>query len=85
MSVLCLAGCIQDSPPSSRERAVSVLLEMLRDEGPEMRRTAAECLGKIGDPRATDSILPLMHDPAAVVREASVLASSQVPDCWSPS
>jgi len=74
VSVLCLAGCIQDSPPSSRERAVSVLLEMLRDEGPEMRRTAAECLGKIGDPRATDSILPLMHDPAAVVREASVLA-----------
>jgi HEAT repeat protein len=39
-----------------------------------MRRTAAECLGKIGDPRATDSILPLIHDPAAVVREAAVLA-----------
>ena len=43
-----------------------------------MRRTAAECLGKIGDPRATDSILPLIHDPAAVVREASVLAMGRL-------
>lgn len=72
--VLCLAGCIQDSPPSSSDRAVSLLLELLHDERPEMRRTAAESLGKIGDPRAMDSILPLIQDPAAVVREASVLA-----------
>lgn len=78
LSVLCLAGCVQDSPPSSRERTVSLLLELLRDEGPEMRRTAAESLGKIGDPRAVDSLLPLMHDPAAIVREASVLAMGRV-------
>ena len=74
LSVLCLAGCVQDSPPSSQERTVSLLLELLRDETPEMRRTAAESLGKIGDPRAVDSILPLKHDPAAMVREASVVA-----------
>ena len=43
-----------------------------------MRRTAAESLGKIGDPRAVDSLLPLMHDPAAIVREASVLAMGRV-------
>ena len=78
LSILCLAGCVQDSPPSSKERAVSLLLELLHDEGPEMRRTAAESLGKIGDPRATDSILPLAHDPAAVVREASVLAMGRL-------
>ena len=78
LSVLCLAGCVQDSPPSSKERAVSLLLELLRDEGPEIRRTAAESLGKIGDPRAIDSILPLIHDPAAVVREASVLAMGRM-------
>ncbi|TKB60580.1 MAG: HEAT repeat domain-containing protein [Nitrospira sp.] len=74
LSVLCLAGCVQDSPPSSKERTVSLLLELLRDETPEMRRTAAESLGKIGDPRVVDSILPLKHDPAAMVREASVVA-----------
>ena len=78
LSVLCLAGCVQDSPSSSSERTVSLLLELLHDEGPEMRRTAAESLGKIGDPRAADSILPLIHDPAAIVREASVLAMGRV-------
>ena len=78
VSVCCLAGCVQDSPSSSREHTVSLLLELLRDEAPEMRRTAAESLGKIGDPRATDSILPLVHDPAAMVREASVLAMGRL-------
>ena len=72
--VLCLAGCVQDSPLSARERTVSLLLELLCDESPEVRRTAAESLGKIGDPRTVDSVLPLMHDPEAMVREASVLA-----------
>ena len=78
LSVLCLAACVQDSPPSLRERTVSLLLELLRDERPEMRRTAAESLGKIGDPRAADSILPLLHDPASVVREASVMAMGRL-------
>ncbi len=78
LAVLCFAGCVQDSPPSSRERTVSLLLELLRDEMPEMRRTAAESLGKIGDPRTADSILPLKHDPAAIVREASVLAMGRL-------
>ena len=54
--VLCLAGCIQDSPPSSSDRAVSLLLELLHDERPEMRRTAAESLGKIGDPSVVPEI-----------------------------
>jgi HEAT repeat protein len=78
LSVLCLAGCVQDSPLSSSERTVTLLLELLRDELPEVRRTAAESLGKIGDPRAVGSILPLMHDPAAMVREASVLAMGRL-------
>ena len=74
LSMLYVTGCGQDSPPSSKERTVSFLLELLQDEAPEMRRTAAESLGKIGDPRALDSLLPLKHDPAAMVREASVVA-----------
>jgi HEAT repeat protein len=78
LSVLCLAGCVQDSPPSSKERTVSLLLELLHDEAPEMRRTAAESLGKVGDPQAVDSMLSLKHDPAAMVREASVLAMGRL-------
>jgi len=78
LATLCFAGCAQDSPPSSRERTVSLLLDLLRDESPEMRRMAVESLGKIGDQRAVDSILPLNHDPAAIVREASVLAMGRL-------
>ncbi|MBI3806252.1 MAG: HEAT repeat domain-containing protein [Nitrospirae bacterium] len=78
LSALCLAGCVQDSPPVSREHTVSLLLELLRDEAPEIRRMAAESLGKIGDARTTDSILPLIHDPAAIVREASMLAMGRL-------
>src|SRR5206468_9960221 len=74
LAVLCLACCVQDAPPSSRERTVSLLLGLLRDEVPELRQMAAESLGKIGDPRIADSILPLIHDRAAQVRAASVLA-----------
>jgi HEAT repeat protein len=78
LSFLSLTGCVQDSPSSSRERTVLLLLELLRDEGPEMRRTAVESLGKIGDPQTADPMLPLIHDPTAIVREASVLAMGRV-------
>jgi HEAT repeat protein len=43
-----------------------------------MRRTAVESLGKIGDPRTVEPMLPLLHDPTALVREASVLAMGRV-------
>jgi len=43
-----------------------------------MRRTAAEALGKIGNPRSAGPMLPLIHDPTAVVREAAVLAMGRV-------
>ena len=56
LSVFCFAGCVQDSPPSSQERTLSFLLELLCNERPEMWRMAAEFPGKIGDPRAADSI-----------------------------
>ncbi|HSF67620.1 MAG TPA: HEAT repeat domain-containing protein [Nitrospiraceae bacterium] len=72
--ILCLTGCVQDSPPSSKEHTVSLLLELLHDEAPEIRRTAVESLGKIGDARASEAILHLKNDPAPIVREASVLA-----------
>ena len=74
LTLLYLAGCIQDSPHPSKERAVSLLLELLHDEQPELRRTAAESLGKIGDRESIDSILPLVQDTDEAVRQASVTA-----------
>ncbi len=78
LSFLWFAGCVQDSPPSLKERTISQLLESLKDEAPEVRRTAAESLGKIGDPRVVDAILSLGHDPEAIVREASVQAMGRL-------
>jgi HEAT repeat protein len=78
LSFLWFSGCVQDSPPSSKEQTLSQLLESLKDEAPEVRRTAAESLGKIGDPRAVDAILSLRHDPSAIVREALVLAMGRL-------
>ncbi|MCE9535271.1 MAG: HEAT repeat domain-containing protein [Nitrospirae bacterium] len=78
LTLLCLSGCIQDSPPPSKERAVSLLLELLDDERPEMRRMAAESLGKIGDRGSIDSILPLVQDPDEAVRQASVTAMGRL-------
>ena len=72
--ILSLSGCVQNSPPSSKAQTVSLILELLQDERPEMRRTAVESLGKIGDPQATDSILRLSRDPSALVREAAMIA-----------
>jgi HEAT repeat protein len=43
-----------------------------------MRQTAAESLGKIGDPGSIDSILSLVQDPVGAVREASVTALGRI-------
>ena len=43
-----------------------------------MQQTAAESLGKIGDPGSIDSIIPLVQDPVGAVREASVTALGRI-------
>ena len=76
--LLWLAGCDQEVPVRSAEHAVALLTPLLRDENADMRRTAAESLGKIGDQAAVISILPLVSDPAPVVRAAAVQALGRI-------
>ncbi len=73
-----LTGCYQDAPTPSAERTVGVLRDLVQDESPEIRRTAAEALGKIGDPASITSILLLQDDPAPIVRAAEVQALGRV-------
>lgn len=71
-------GCVQESPPPSVDRTVVMLLELLRDGEPEIRRTAVEALGKIGDPSTLDGVIPLMADSSPMVRSAAVKALGQL-------
>lgn len=72
---LCFAsllGCYQPPATSSPQRTVDTLLRLLHDSDAAARRTAAEALGKIGNPQAVSSLVLALADPAPIVREASV-------------
>jgi HEAT repeat protein len=68
------SGCLQEAPPPSVERGTAMLRALLQDQSPEVRRTAAESLGKIGDRTALTAVLPLLHDPVPMVRATSAQA-----------
>lgn len=75
---LCLSGCIQDAPSPSVQQTTTLLTRLLDDENPEVRTTAAESLGKIGDSGAIPSILPLVTDPVPAVRRAATQALGRI-------
>jgi HEAT repeat protein len=64
-------GCLQEAPVPSADRSIAVVVALLQDENPEIRRTSAESLGKIGDRSAVSSVLPLLTDPVSEVRAAA--------------
>jgi len=76
-SFFLLFGCLQEAPTPSVERTTALLASLLKDENPEVRRTAVESLGKIGDSSAVHSVLPLLTDPVPLVRVAAARALGQ--------
>ena len=72
---LCFAsllGCYQPPATSSPQRTVDTLLKLLHDSDAMARRTAAEALGKIGNPQAIAGLVVALGDQSPIVREASV-------------
>jgi HEAT repeat protein len=67
-------GCLQNTETPSVQRSVTVLVALLEDKNPEVRRTSAESLGKIGDRSAAAAVLPLLSDPVSAVRAAAAQA-----------
>ena len=67
---LTLIGCFQEAPRPSADRSKALLTALLKDNSADMRRTAVESLGKIGDRTAVPSVLPLASDPISPVRAA---------------
>ena len=78
LCVASLIGCYQPSASSSPQRTVGALLRLLNDSDAAVRRTAAEALGKIGNPQAVPGLVISLGDRSPIVREASVRSLSGV-------
>lgn len=73
---ISLVGCYQPSASPSPQRTVESLLRLLHDRDAVARRTAAEALGKIGNPLAVGGLVLALGDQSPIVREASVWSLS---------
>lgn len=80
ISCLSQLGCLQEAPAPSVQRGIAVLIPLLHDQSPELRRTAAESLGKIGDRSTATALLPLLTDPTPPVRTAAAQALGRIAD-----
>lgn len=72
--LLTVVGCQENIPPNSPEASLPVLVALLQDPSPDVRRSAALALGKIG---LKEAVLPLrdrLDDPDPQVREFAVWA-----------
>lgn len=80
--VLCFinSGCYVDAPPTAPDVMSARLGELLADPDPEMRRTAAEALGKIGHRSASSELLSALNDYDARVRAAAALSLGRLGD-----
>lgn len=69
-----LSGCYGDTAATDPEAAAASLIELLQDEDPRMRRTAAQALGKIAAPDTAGALLQSLDDADAGVRAMSAWA-----------
>lgn len=72
------AGCFQDTPPSPQATR-QILTALISDRDASVRQTAAEALGKIGDPAAESVLLKALRDPDPAVRAAAARSVGQLP------
>lgn len=75
-----MTGCYVDVPPTAPDVMSARLGELLADPDPEMRRTAAEALGKIGHRSASSGLLSALNDQDARVRAAAALSLGRLGD-----
>lgn len=66
-----MAGCYADVPPAAPVEVSNRVTELLSDPDPDVRRTAAESLGKIGERTASHSLLVALNDQDSRVRAAA--------------
>ncbi len=77
------AGCYVEAPSAGPEVMSVRLRELLADSDPNMRRTAAEALGKIGRRSARSGLVSVLNDSDPRVRGAAALALGRLGDAES--
>jgi HEAT repeat protein len=75
-----LAGCYVDVPPAAPDVMAARLDALLADQDPDMRRTAAEALGKIGHASENSRLLSALNDQDARVRAAAAISLGRLRD-----
>ncbi len=60
------------------DRAAVILVELLRDKDADVRWTASESLGKLGDGTVVQAVIPLLKDPEATVRAAAAVTLGRI-------
>jgi HEAT repeat protein len=77
---LLLTACIvsSDYAEPTAERVLPGLLVLLKDSNPELRRTAAQSLGKIASKEAVPALVASLQDPDAGVRRNAAWALGMI-------
>lgn len=77
---LLLTACIvsSDYAEPTAERVLPHLLVLLKDPNPELRRTAAQSLGKIAHKKAVPALVEALRDPDAAVRRNAAWALGMI-------
>ncbi len=69
-----MTGCVVETPPHSPSQVTETLVVLLQDPQPDIRRTAAQSLGKIGSPEAIPALISALDDQDEEVRHWSAWA-----------
>ena len=72
------AGCQAEVPVGNPQTVTARLVTLLQDPSPDVRRTAALSLGKIGHSAATTALVEALSDSDSSVREYSAWALGQI-------
>lgn len=78
---LSLAACISTNYTDPiPEKAVPLLLKVLKDPNPQQRQTAAQSLGKIGRKEALPALIEALQDPDPGVRRQAAWSLGMIGD-----
>jgi HEAT repeat protein len=79
---LILPACIisTDATDPTPEKAVPLLIKVLKDADPSQRETAAQAMGKIGRKEALPALIEALRDPHPAVRRQAAWAVGMIAD-----